>query len=258
MPQPHPLTDRLTLLTSFTSPYSVNYHHPILAPYSLHLHPLLFIPLLRAIRAHLQHLIMSDTIPSAPQVNVLAPAPDIDTSHHGPFVSHYFRKNTAYENGLPRFFQNPWPSYRAPSLKDAYTAYNLGAAIAHPSPYRLRMSRSELHLAHNQGKDAYKTEDGADAPRLKNESWLPQNTYVRPIFAEQFEDDEEQDWRDPPVQVVQPTFASEQTDKAKITWLGHAGVLVQVPWQRGERDGMFGVLYDPIFSYRYVACECQS
>jgi hypothetical protein len=195
---------------------------------------------------------MSDTIQSTPIVHTLTPAPDVDTSHHGPFVSHYFRKNTAYENGLPRFFKNPWPSYRAPSLKDAYTAYNLGAAIAHPLPYKLGMSRSQLNLPHNQGKDVYKTEDGSDAPRLKNESWLPQNTYVRPIFAEQFEDDEEQDWRDPPVKVVQPTFASEQTDKSKVTWLGHAGVLVQVPWQRGERDGMFGVLYDPIFSYRYV------
>lgn len=195
---------------------------------------------------------MTDQEPSqSPTVHVL-PAGNVDTSHHGPFVSHYWRKNSPYENGLPRFFKNPWPSYRAPSLTDAYTAYNLGAAIAHPSPYKLNKARSELHLPHNKGNDIYKCEDGQEAPRLKNESWMPANTYVRPIFAEQFDDDEESDWREPPVKVLQPTFASEETDKAKVTWLGHAGVLVQVPWQRGERDGSFGVLYDPMFSYRYV------
>lgn len=137
-------------------------------------------------------------------------------------------------------------------MKDAYKAYNLGAAIAHPLPRKVGLSRSSLHLPINEGKDAYKCDDGEDAPRLVNQSWLPANTYVRPVFAEMFEDDDVDDWRDPPVKVVTPEWGGldGKADKETVTWLGHAGVLVQVPWARGERQGMCGVLYDPIFSYR--------
>lgn len=193
---------------------------------------------------------MNDSLPQTASVKVLTPDSSLTNSHHGPENYHYYRSNSAYENEVPRYFNNPWPSYRSPSLKDAYRAYNLGAAIAHPEPRKLPgLSRTKSQISFIEGTHPLKCEDGEDAPRLEKKGWYPEATYVRPIFAEVFEDDDEgEDWRDPPIKVVEPKW--EKSEKERITWLGHAGVLVQVPWRDSGRDGMCGVLFDPIFSYR--------
>jgi N-acyl-phosphatidylethanolamine-hydrolysing phospholipase D len=197
---------------------------------------------------------MNDSLSQKALVQVLSPDEALTDSHHGPENYHYYRRNTAYEDGVPRYFNNPWPSYRSPSLTDAYRAYSLGAAIAHPEPRKLPgIHRTKSQISINEGRYTLKCEDGAEAPRLEKKGWMPEATYVRPVFAEVFEDDdEEEDWRDPPVKVVQPRWGGvgDKGEKETVTWLGHAGVLVQVPWRNNVRDGMCGVLYDPIFSYR--------
>lgn len=220
------------------------------APRLQHLDPSYCCP--AAIILYIQAVKMEEAVTQSAITHRITPSSDLSKEHHGPENYHYYRKNTSYEDGKPRFFKNPWPSYRSPSLGDAYRAYNLGAAVAHPEPRKLNgLHRHKTQASINEGHHPLLCEDGEHAPRLKNESWYPSNTYVRPVFAEVFEDDdEEEDWRDPPVKVVTPEWDEEKRDKEKVTWLGHAGVLVQVPWKNKEREGLCGVLFDPIFSYR--------
>lgn len=176
----------------------------------------------------------------SPRVESLPPDSSLSLSHHGPPPSAgYFTGAVEGEGSKPRYFNNPWPSYRVASLGDAYKAFQLGAAVAHPQPKEAGISRSE----------SIGGESVEEVPRLPNDRWLPASTYVRPDFASMYEDDEEDDWRDPPVRVVAPSWANG--DRPAVTWLGHAGALVQLPWKNGSgRSGMCGVLFDPIFSYR--------
>ena len=66
-------------------------------------------------------------------------------------------------------------------------------------------------------------------------------------FAPTNEEDEDDDWREPPVQTIEATWGDETRERERVTWLGHASVLVQVPMRGGSSCGL---LFDPIFSYR--------
>lgn len=56
------------------------------------------------------------------------------------------------------------------------------------------------------------------------------------------------------VQVREPRWETNGNGNGRVCWLGHAGVMIQVPFPQGqrreERGGMVGVLFDPIFSKR--------
>lgn len=55
----------------------------------------------------------------------------------------------------------------------------------------------------------------------------------------------------PPAPVcVQPDF-SRKLDAPRVMWLGHASCYVQLPTADG--DGTYGILFDPVFSKRYVS-----
>nr|XP_019010905.1 N-acyl-phosphatidylethanolamine-hydrolyzing phospholipase D [Kwoniella pini CBS 10737]OCF49686.1 N-acyl-phosphatidylethanolamine-hydrolyzing phospholipase D [Kwoniella pini CBS 10737] len=204
-----------------------------------------------------------------PVISLIAPSASLLRDHHGPFQSSRAKpveddcsNETRHK---PKYFRNPWPSYRTASLKDAYLAYQLGAAIAlHPenspgsSKLKRSRSRSEVNLSYEP--DQYELDESdEDNPREEDVSLraenstrkIPKKIYVRPELSKIWDDDEIEDWRDPPVEVVTPTWlsrADQISQKEKVTWLGHAGVLVEVPWK--GRDGFAGILFDPIFSYR--------
>ncbi|OCF43180.1 N-acyl-phosphatidylethanolamine-hydrolyzing phospholipase D [Kwoniella heveanensis CBS 569] len=176
-------------------------------------------------------------------INPLAsapPQPDINTDSDRPFHK-------------PKYFKNPWPSYRSASLHDAYLAYQLGAAVALP-PHKTPGS-SKLGLVDEEPFGEYEDEnnddprDGEGSLRAEAESMIPKGLYIRPDFAEVREDDEKDDWRDPPVEVVEPNWGDGADKRERVTWLGHAGVLVQIPWKDGK-EATCGVIFDPIFSYR--------
>ncbi|GMK57218.1 hypothetical protein CspeluHIS016_0400520 [Cutaneotrichosporon spelunceum] len=84
--------------------------------------------------------------------------------------------------------------------------------------------------------------------------------YIRPEMREMQTDDDADDWREPPVCVRPPRWLCGEGEdresnrgecglpKPALTWIGHASVLVQIPFADGS--GMAGVLFDPIFSQR--------
>lgn len=192
----------------------------------------------------------------APRVTELPPPAGLNKDHHGPPASGSWLPwssgaKSNDQSSRPKSFQNPWPSWRSPTLADAYRAYKLGAALAHPEPREPGLTREQSRTEDHPAYHPYKLSDGREVPKLPYEGWYPVSTYVRPPLAEKYEDDEEEDWREPPIKVVTPGWGGMEhgRDKEMVTWLGHATVLVQIPW-KGNREGMCGVLFDPIFSQR--------
>lgn len=185
---------------------------------------------------------------SAPRVTILSPPDGLPKEHHGPYKPP--KLSLSFSSDKPQYFQNPWPSYRMPSLSDAWLAYQKGAAVALP-PKKSR----KWH--HDEGDDSSSDEDEAEpvdengAVRGEPGYILP-GIYVRPELAKIQREDEAEDWRNPPVDVVKPGWGEGKEGKENVTWLGHAGVLVRIPWKKSaeSRDGMCGVLFDPIFSQR--------
>lgn len=191
-----------------------------------------------------------------PTITLLPPTAGLPKAHHyvpSPKSSYipsipYLRSSAkplrSAAPGAVQHFQNPWPSYRSASFSDLYTAYMRGAEIALP-----RQLKKELNELMPQSV----LEDGHGQPEVR---------YRDDDEAERAEDDED-DWREPPVDVKETDgrIWDEPSVTEAVTWLGHAGVLLQVPWRKGKgQQGMCNVLFDPIFSYRYVCsvAECAT
>jgi hypothetical protein len=201
----------------------------------------------------------SSPVPQHAKVTVLPPADGIPTDHHGPS-----QRGVALPDGSkPTYFRNPWKSWRQPSLSDAWTAYQKGAAIALPLHRTARSIRRAVEQEYDSddefGHPDFETERGEGKDPRGPDGAMHETrftsilgrVYVRPEFSLVHEDDEESDWRDPPLEVVSPRW--EDRDEVDVTWLGHAGVLVRVPWKEVDgkkRAGGCAVLFDPIFSYR--------
>jgi N-acyl-phosphatidylethanolamine-hydrolysing phospholipase D len=137
-----------------------------------------------------------------------------------------------------------------PGLKDAYISYQKGAAIAIPPPITPNKFDNPDDLT---DFDEEGEEDGEyidTGVRRGPPGYILPGTYIRPEYARIHREDEKEDWRDPPVDVVEPHWGETREDKANVTWLGHASVLVRLPWKTEGRKGMCGVLFDPIFSTR--------
>lgn len=189
-------------------------------------------------------------LPHHPIVSPLPPSPSIPKDHHGPWR----RRRVSLPDDGPSYFRNPWKSYRTASLTDAWLAYQKGAAIAPHQPRSAAPSRPSSRASTSQAPDLEdeSEDDDEDEPLVGAGTSTKSKGYVRPEFSTWHEEDHEDDWRDPPLEVVPPRWDEVGEDRPNVTWLGHAGVLVQIPWKRkaGGREGMCGVLFDPIFSYR--------
>ena len=202
------------------------------------------------------NIIMSESIEAhQPGVKLLDPAPQLSYSHHGPSAS-----KTSL-GGKPKYFQNPWKSWRQPSVSDAWIAYQQGAAIARP----LRKKKKRLAKEREEGLQSSspiedRLEDSSDeedeavekAPMDSKDIRLepePSKVYIRPELTRLEKENEHHLWKDPPVEVISPKW--DTSDKVDVTWLGHASTLVRIPF-KNQTDGAekCNVLFDPIFSYR--------
>lgn len=184
---------------------------------------------------------------SSPRVHILTPPEDLPKEHHGPYKSPKLSLSSSSDK--PQYFQNPWPSYRMPSLSDAWLAFQKGAAVALPPRVTRKWHRDDGDESSDEEEAEPIDENGA----VRGEpGYILPGIYVRPELARIQREDEAEDWRDPPVDVVGPDWGEGKEGKENVTWLGHAGVLVRIPWKKSaeSRDGMCGVLFDPIFSQR--------
>lgn len=186
----------------------------------------------------------------APIVAKIPPTIDLPRDHHGPPAKPL---PSSQGPATPKYFRNPWPSYRTASVWDAYQAYQRGASIApHPSLFQGSRFFSVDEPYSDQDEDDYESEP----IWTESDSIKKRKIYIRPEFSDVRPGDEKDDWRDPPVELVEPDWGGNSKAGERVTWLGHAGVLVQIPWRimdqhQSSRGGATcGIIFDPIFSYR--------
>jgi L-ascorbate metabolism protein UlaG (beta-lactamase superfamily) len=100
--------------------------------------------------------------------------------------------------------------------------------------------------------DAYSACCDDDDWSFQHPPGQPVHGYVRREFSRILTLDEEDDWREPPIRVERPRWRCGGAGAVPlVTWLGHAGALVQIPWARaGPTEPFCGVVFDPIFSHR--------
>jgi N-acyl-phosphatidylethanolamine-hydrolysing phospholipase D len=111
-------------------------------------------------------------------------------------------------------FCNPWPSWYKPTPADVWRATEWGEDT---DPC--------LDIGRRQATNPGGKEGSSEKPRSDRE-------YAARLL-----------------QVLKPDFSFDSKQKAKVTWLGHAGVLVQLPpLQSGGRP--VRCLFDPIFTMR--------
>lgn len=185
-----------------------------------------------------------------PTVAKIPPTPDLPRDHHGtPAKSPPHLQEIA----KPKYFRNPWPSYRTASMWDAYQAYQRGASIApHPSFFQGNRFLDGGEPYRDQEEDDYESEP----IWTESDSIKKRKIYIRPEFSDIRQGDEKDDWRDPPVGLVEPDWGGNSKTGERVTWLGHAGVLVQIPWRNMNQEQISrggatcGIIFDPIFSYR--------
>lgn len=156
-------------------------------------------------------------------------------------------------------FRNPWPSWHKPTVAEVWQGLEWGEDQDTAIDYALQ--DADISRNPNAAQDGG---SGSDAPYRDS----------RPGTPDQGEDDDDRQL--PPSSLVQeripatsytrqqkvkiaakqlltveePFFDFDRSDKRlKATWLGHAGVLVQLPPLSPDQE-LIRVLFDPIFSQR--------
>ncbi|KAK5662678.1 hypothetical protein OQA88_8594 [Cercophora sp. LCS_1] len=128
-------------------------------------------------------------------------------------------------------FKNPWSSWQTPTI--AQTWANLSWGQEKRDPYvDLAMSRLPSSSA------AREAPNPEVSPRFTDITDWPDSTGAMAARL---------------LRLEKPNFGSAaNSGKAKITWLGHAGVLVQLPPLKADCKDSWpvGCLFDPIFSMR--------
>lgn len=249
------------------------------------------IPLLYLSRLPARCIDMSRRPPSVAQ---LQPSRDLLYDHHGPSTGPLGLTTS----DQPLSFHNPWPSYRFATLSDAWRAYQRGAAVAPAQresgccaseEWSRVMSRTNSRVGSfrdvkpddewteggglfydpdddddiDPEADWGAADDGKDdeldyIPKKIEYQIEPVSCYVRPDLKRIQDEDDDDDWREPPVYVMPPRWmrdvgregdrGEKGMPKPSVTWLGHASVLIQIPFRDGS--GNCSVLFDPIFSNR--------
>ncbi|CDS00287.1 hypothetical protein, partial [Sporisorium scitamineum] len=168
-------------------------------------------------------------------------------------------------------FRNPWPSWHKPTVAEVWQGLEWGedhdpaidyamldadfsadsnsdateGADISTDPYKdSRPGTPDLEDASSNRAGAVLNEEQRGAPPS---SWFPQQTvsaaapYTRQqrikMASKQL------------LTTQQPSFDFDPNQKLKATWLGHAGVLVQLPPLSSKGDPI-RILFDPIFSQR--------
>lgn len=160
--------------------------------------------------------------------------------------------------------QLPTPvSSRPPSRSNTTSQFNHHRDAERSTPQSQEQSDRQpiIHypswLKPDEPEDAAEEDDEESQDEDSEMAWANRHTvdhqikgYIRPTFKRILSQDDQEDWREPPLWVERPQW-STGGDKPLVTWIGHASVLVQIPWTTKYAATPYcNILYDPIFSYR--------
>lgn len=148
-----------------------------------------------------------------PPHHVLSPAPGSTWSSYLPHWNPVPEKSNQDQKQIRTGFCNPWPSAHKPTPWEVWENLEWGV------------------------------QQDAQDPSLDPSSPSQESQQDR----EQRREEEEK------LQVTKPDFSYDSKDQVKTTWLGHAGVLLQLPpfgSQGSDSERPVRVLFDPIFSER--------
>ncbi|KAK0644340.1 beta-lactamase superfamily domain-containing protein [Cercophora newfieldiana] len=137
---------------------------------------------------------------------------------------------TAPADDKPVSFRNPWPSWYQPTPAQVWN--NLQWGDRGPDPC------VDLAVSHLSGLDAPANPPAENKrPSFTDITKWPDSTGAKAARL---------------LRIVEPDFTLPKTPcKAKATWLGHAGVLVQlVPRTQTPSSRSINCIFDPIFSAR--------
>ena len=129
-------------------------------------------------------------------------------------------------------FQNPWDSWLKPSAAQVVQGLEWGERDG--STVQTQHASWVSQLRHSFSLRPSSPDTRSETPE-KESGFLPLDFLRRRPSL--------------PLHVEKPDFAFGDTDRARATWLGHAGVLVQLPSLDGTLRP-FHALFDPIFSAR--------
>jgi len=121
-------------------------------------------------------------------------------------------------------FRNPWPSWHKPTSVEVWQALEWGEDR---DPC---IALAQSHVTNSQKMERSLSTSGSINTKVSSES---AKSYAAELLH-----------------VTKPDFSfNVQSDRAKTTWLGHAGMLVQLP-HLNEDGRPVRCLFDPIFSLR--------
>ena len=136
------------------------------------------------------------------------------------------RARPSVTKGAAAGFRNPWPSWHKPTAAEVYASFQWGED---------KDGYTELAAAHLANSPAPEKPQKSKLPTFGDLKEWPESLGAKAARLLKIED---------------PDFSFPKHSKAKATWLGHAGVLVQLPSLDPENGRPVGCLFDPIFSDR--------
>ncbi|KAK4118517.1 Metallo-hydrolase/oxidoreductase [Parathielavia appendiculata] len=126
-------------------------------------------------------------------------------------------------------FRNPWPSWHKPTTAEIWDSFQWGDD---------NDGCQELAASHLANDTAMRKPEQSKLPRFGDINDWPNSLGAKSARLLRVED---------------PEFSFPDDTKAKVTWLGHAGVLVQLPSMDSRIKGPdrpVRCLFDPMFSAR--------
>ncbi|KAK3291331.1 beta-lactamase superfamily domain-containing protein [Chaetomium fimeti] len=137
------------------------------------------------------------------------------------------RTRPSVTNGKIAGFRNPWPSWHRPTLAEKYASFQWGED---------NDGCAELAASHLTNSPALdRPPHKSKLPNFVDPKGWPNSLGAKAARL---------------LRIEGPDFSFPEGSKAKATWLGHAGVLVQLPSLDPQNGRPVRCVFDPIFSDR--------